>query len=338
MSITVNNCLISAKTIMGPTPTSALYDFSSFTFTHAGATGRNGPTLANCQSAYSATTWTQNTSFFNMTTQGVQLWTVPESGTYEITAAGAAGGNNTQVSPNRAGGYGAVLTTRVSLVKSDILAIVVGQVGGNRGAGPTNNYCGGSGGGGSFVYNNSSISYYVVAGGGGGAAASGSNLLTSQTTAHGKYDTTFGSTVTIAGSFSAAGGTGGNGGGKSSRGILFAGPGAGILSDGASSNGLQGFSRLGGWLGGYTTTNSNFTVPGGFGGGGGAGDGSNNTSYANFCWAAGGGGYSGGGGGGNGGAGDGQYGGGGGSYYAGTFMSGTSGTNTGNGYVTITKV
>ena len=338
MSIITNSCIIRSNIIMGPTPSTALYAFSTFTFTNASATGRSGPTLSACQSAYSATSWTQNTSFFNMTTQGVQLWTVPETATYEITAAGAAGGNNTQVSPNRVGGLGAVLTTRVSLTKSDIVAIVVGQLGGNRGVGPTGNYCGGAGGGGSFVYNNSTISYYVVAGGGGGAAASGSNLLTTQTTANGKYDTTSGSTVSIAGGSSAAGGTGGNGGGKSTRGVLFAGPGAGILSDGAASNGLQGLSRVGGWLGGFTTTNSNYTVAGGFGGGGGAGDGSNNASYANYCWSGGGGGYSGGGGGGNGGAGDGQYGGGGGSFYAGTFVSGTSGNNTSHGYVTITKI
>lgn len=323
---------------MGPTPSSALYAFSTFTFTNANATGRSGPTLAACKSAYSSTSWTQDSAFFNMTTQGVQLWTVPENATYEITAAGAAGGNNTQASPNIIGGYGAVLTTRVSLTKSDVIAIVVGQKGGNRGAGPTGNYCGGSGGGGSFVYNSSNISFYIVAGGGGGAAASSSNLLTSQTTAHGKYNTTSGSTVVIANGSSAAGGTGGNGGGKSTRGILFAGPGAGILSDGAASNGLQGLSRVSGWLGGYTTTNSNYSVAGGFGGGGGAGDGSNNASYANYCWTGGGGGYSGGGGGGNGGAGDGQYGGGGGSYYTGSFISGADGTNTGHGYVTITKI
>ncbi len=338
MSILTNNCVIKANTVLGRIPTSGLYDFSTFTFTNASATGRSGPTLSACQSAYSSASWTQNTAFFNMTTQGIQLWTVPEDATYEITAAGAAGGNNTQVSPNRIGGYGAVLTTRVSLTKSTIIAIVVGQMGGNRGAGPTSNFCGGAGGGGSFVYNSSSFSYYAVAGGGGGAAASSTNLLTSQTTAHGKYDTTSGSTVTITNGYSAAGGTGGSGGGKSTRGILFAGPGAGISSDGAASNGLQGLSRLGGWLGGFTTVNSNFTVAGGFGGGGGAGDGSNNSAYANYCWAGGGGGYSGGGGGGNGGASDGQFGGGGGSYYAGTFISGTSGSNSNHGYVTITKI
>ena len=55
-------------------------------------------------------------------------------------------------------------------------------------------------------------------------------------------------------------------------------------------------------------------------------------------WAGGGGGYSGGAAGFNTRAGDGQYAGGGGSYYTGTFISGTTGGNFGNGYVQITKI
>jgi hypothetical protein len=338
MSIITNSCVISASTILGPVQSSGLYTFSTFTFTNASATGRNGPTLSACQSAYSSASWAQNTNFFNMTTQGIQLWTVPESGIYEITAAGAAGGNNTQPSPNIIGGYGAVLTNRVSLVQGDIIAIVVGQMGTNRGVGPTGNYCGAGAGGGSFVYNSASLSYYTVAGGGGGAASTLTGLLTTQETAHGKYDTTSGTTVTIRGGFSAAGGTGGNGGSISTRNILFGGPGAGINTSGANANNLQGLTRTANWLGGLATTFSTFAVAGGFGGGGGGGAGEGNSSYQSYNWAGGGGGYSGGGCGGNGGQSDGQYGGGGGSNYTGTFISGTSGTNTGHGYVTITKI
>ena len=316
-----------------------LYSFTSHTFTNSSATGRNGPTLAQCQTAYSSASWSQNTSYFNVVTQGIQLWTVPSSGTYRITAAGASGGKNTQVSPNREGGYGAVLTVDVTLTKNDVIAIVVGQKGADRGLGPTGNYCGGAGGGGTFVYKSSDVTYYVVAGGGGGAAASGTNLLTSQTTAHGKHNTTSGTTVTIAGGYSAAGGTGGDGGSKSTRNILFGGPGAGINSSGASSNTLQGRTRTEGWLGGSTDApNSDYEVAGGFGGGGSSGAGENNASYRGYCWAGGGGGYSGGGCGGNGGQSDGQFGGGGGSYNIGTLVSGSTGTNNDHGYVTITKL
>lgn len=318
---------------------SDLYNFTTHTFTNASATGRNGPTLLQCQSAYNSANWTQNTNYFNVVTQGLQLWTVPKTGSYRIEAAGAAGGKNTQVSPNREGGYGAVVTADVNLTKNDVVVIVVGQKGGDRGAGPTGNYCGGGGGGGTFVYRQSDLTYYVVAGGGGGAAASGTNLLTTQTTAHGKHNTTSGTTVTIAGGFSAAGGTDGNGGSKSTRNILFGGPGAGINSSGASSNTLQGRTRTEGWLGGSDAApNSDYEVAGGFGGGGSAGAGENNSSYKGYCWAGGGGGYSGGGCGGNGGQSDGQFGGGGGSYNAGILVSGTTGTNNNHGYVIITKL
>ena len=318
-----------------------LYTFSTFTFTNAGISGNNGPTLANCLSSYDTVTytWLSNTSYFNVPTRGIQQWTVPSNGTYEITAAGAAGGDNTQTAPVRKGGEGAIIKTKVALVQGDVLNIVVGQRGADRNTGPTGNYCGGSGGGGTFVYLNSNTFYYVVAGGGGGAAASATNLLTSQNTANGKT-TSNGSNVTISGGYSANGGINGLGGNTSSRGTLFAGAGAGILSDGQNqfNVGSQGRSRANGWIGGYITRNSNYTLPGGFGGGGASGDASNNITYINYSWAGGGGGYSGGGGGGNGGASDGQYGGGGGSYWVGILQSSQSGGNKSNGYVIITKV
>ena len=66
-----------------------LYSFTSHTFTNAGATGRYGPTLTQCRNAYNVT-WDGNTSFFNVVTQGIQTWTVPSNGTYEIEAKGAS--------------------------------------------------------------------------------------------------------------------------------------------------------------------------------------------------------------------------------------------------------
>jgi hypothetical protein len=59
-----------------------LYSFTSFTFTNAGVNGMYGPTLAQIQAAYSGTAWTQNTNNLNMTTQGIQRWTVPATGNY----------------------------------------------------------------------------------------------------------------------------------------------------------------------------------------------------------------------------------------------------------------
>ena len=53
-----------------------LFSFSAHTFTNCGATGKNGPTLANCKSSYDVS-WEDDTDLFNMTTQGIQEWTVP---------------------------------------------------------------------------------------------------------------------------------------------------------------------------------------------------------------------------------------------------------------------
>ena len=50
-----------------------LYTFTTHTFTNAGVTGSAGPTLAQCKTAYSASSWTQNSSFFNMTVNGIQI-------------------------------------------------------------------------------------------------------------------------------------------------------------------------------------------------------------------------------------------------------------------------
>jgi len=322
--------------IMNNVSNSDLYTFTTFTFTNAGATGHTGPTLVQIRNSYSATSWTQDSNFLNMTTQGVQLWTVPATGTYRISAAGAGGGDN--LGFGITGGSGAYIVTNVTLNKSDVIAIVVGQRGGNRTAIGSNPYYGAGGGGGTFVYDNTSITYYVAAGGGGGAASTRTNLLTSLSgTANSRWDVTSGATVLITNNYRASGGTNGGGGNISTRGSIYGGPGAGINSNGRTANNLQGKTRINGWLGGFSGGTGNlYAAPGGFGGGGGSGSG--DAAASNFIWAGGGGGYSGGGAGGNGGTGDGQYGGAGGSYYIGTLVTGATGYNSGNGFVTITKL
>ena len=295
----------------------------SYAFTNASATGKNGPTQAQVTSAYASTSLA---GAVTVSTQGVQEWIVPSSGNWQIDIAGASGGAGIAGS----GGSGATLSVRASLAAGTRLAIVVGQTGSTYNA--SNSYPGGSGGGGSFVYKTSDNSYIAVAGGGGGGPSSSSNLFSSQTTAHGKYDTTTASTVNISGGFFAPGGVGGAGGGKSTRNQYYGGPGAGVNSDGVTSNGGQGRSRLNGWVGG--DGNGTYPVPGGFGGGGASGS----ESASGYGWAGGGGGYSGGAAGGNGGNSDGQYGGGGSSYYSGVLLSGSTGANAGNGYVTFTQL
>lgn len=306
----------------------ALYAFTSNTFMNAGVTGKDGPTLAQIQSAYSANTWASDTNNLNMTTQGVQIWTVPYTGVYAFTVAGACGGTSYNTPGN-----GAVLTaSNVPLNKNDKLYLVVGQRGASTG-----------GGGASWVFYNtvSTASLYFVAGGGG---AGGYNAYTGPGSANAggrnaelnnNGTSGYNSTGASGGAGGSAGNPGNGGGGVVSGTIGSSGVG-GIQSSGQNYDGIGG-SGGGGALGIITSTtfvggSSGMTAAGGFGGGGaGGGDG----------WGhggGGGGGYSGGGGGagGNSRSYGGSGGGGGGSYYfSANYFSSWTATNTGEGYITI---
>lgn len=252
-----------------------LYSFSSFTFTNVGITGRLGPTLANCLSFYDTVTypWLNNTSFFDVTTQGYQRWTVPKSGLYTFSVRGASGGAALGYSGY---GYGAVLNATYSLNAGDIYIIIVGQMGltiSNSGCG----YPMGGGGGGSFVFT-SGGSVLLAAGGGGGGSYTASGGTQNATTS------TSGNNGAAGGGISGGiGGASGNGGGIYSSGcVTGGGGGGGVFTSGTSGGGTGGGTYSTGFFGG-TGINA-----GGFGGGGGT------SSYM----GGGGGGYSGGGGGG----------------------------------------
>ena len=135
------NAQVALPTFQGVQSTPmGLYTFSSHTFTNCGATGKNGPTLSNCTSAYSPS-WTDDTDYFNVPSNaGIQYWTVPKNGTYTINASGAQGA--------RAGGRGARMIGNFNLTKGEIIKIAVGQIGVK---GSNNSYTGGGGGGGTFV-------------------------------------------------------------------------------------------------------------------------------------------------------------------------------------------
>jgi len=297
------------------------YAFSSHTFTNAGATGQTGPIISQVRSAYSTAAWAQNNSYLSMTTQGIQLWTVPATGSYTITCAGSKGGNNTS-----SGGSGAIMTGTFSFTSGDIVSILVGQVG-NNGISEGGN-CSGGGGGGTFViYNGSPL---IVAGGGGGgggtnpyggggaggAGGAGNSGL------NGVNGSGSGGTGGTGGT-GATGGSDGSGGGNNGGGYSGNGSGGGGYTLGGGIN-LNGKAYLNGGTGGYSTDRGN--AWGGFGGGA--------CSYVNGAGYASGGGGGGGGYSGGGGGGWGAWGGGGGGSYGGTFSS----YNTGVGYVTITKV
>jgi hypothetical protein len=298
----------------------ALYAFTSHTFTNCSATGATGPAQSACRTAYS-TTWDENDSYFTVTS-GIQLWTVPATGDYEITAAGAVGG----ATPSAVGGKGRVITSRISLTQGETIKIVVGQTGGRIQF--TTGYSGG-GGGGSFVVRNSNSAALLIAGGGGGAGEGSGGYLSIQPGVDAAaYNQTSGTTGTgFSGSWSPAanGGTNGGGGQANSGGS----GGGGFTANGVAGTygGQSGFSFSNGSNGGTNTMHSGtatLNTPGGFGGGAGA---AAHSSYeAN---GGGGGGYSGGGGS----ASRVGAGGGGGNFVSGTYISDSQ--NSSIGYVTI---
>lgn len=152
-----------------------LYSFANATFTPGGQTEDTGPSLSTARIGLTGTgvdDWKNNTEFFN-TTNGIQLWTVPETAAYQITAAGARGGGN--------GGNGAIVRATFELEAGEIIYMLVGQTG-------NTSSCGGGGGGGTFVARAGSsfnanfaswagVSLYplLVGGGGGGQRDSGSS-------------------------------------------------------------------------------------------------------------------------------------------------------------------
>lgn len=283
-----------------------LYTFTSHTFTTAGVSGRTGPTLAQCKSAYSSASWAQNTNFFNMTTQGIQLWTVPSTKSYTITVAGASAAN----SGSFQGGKGSIVSSTFSLTQGHKLLILVGQ---QSSINKQNNASGG--GGGTFVVNETTNTLMLAAGGGGGAnSGSGASGLDAPNSQNGN-----------------GGNPGLNGAGGGFSGLPgstnVGGGGAGYVSRGNQGywGGKGGFSLSSGGNGGYATVyvtslSEVESGSGGFGGGGGSAN----------SGPGGGGGYSGGSSG-NYYSGYGSLQGGGGGLYGGTYK----GTNTGNGYATI---
>jgi len=304
--------------ITNTVPPGALYSFTTFTFTPAGATGSSGPTTL---SAYGTSYPGYGSSYPLTLSGGIQYWTVPDNATYTFTIAGAG-----TTAPNSSNSvkvaYGFVLTASYALTKGTVLAILVGQSGLGFNSEPLSTAASTSGSGGSFVaiYSSGSYTPLLIAGGAGGLGREGDTDTNSQVNGS---STTSGNPCPLfpAGALPGTNGDGATGpaaygsGGTSGGGYLTSGtkgttvssPGLGFLQGG--TGGAGGFS------GGA----------GGFGGGGGGGD----------AAGGGGGGYSGG-------AGstrhsNGGGAGGGGSYDVTSSYSGSA-TNSGQGYVTITKV
>jgi hypothetical protein len=295
----------------------------TFNFNTCGAEGRLGPTQTQVNAEYLGTNLENKVT---INTQGIQEWTVPNTGDFRIIASGAQSGRTDE-------GYGAVLSGDFFLTQGEVIKILVGQRGN---AGLANRQI--SGGGGSFVAKspyNTNESILVVAGGGGG------RNNPSDTTYKAISDGTISSngnpgytTVSLNN-----GGTNGNGGLRGYIGTHGGGGGAGFFGDGDASGDDRGScspdtniapaSFTNGGVGGWTNFHmdggdcDNLAREGGFGGGAGAG----------HYGAAGGGGYSGGGGDYNSG-----WAGGGGSYNNGSNQVNIAGGNSGHGQVVIVQL
>ncbi|MBN2798202.1 MAG: hypothetical protein JXX28_03580, partial [Deltaproteobacteria bacterium] len=298
------------------------------TFTPCGASGRFGPDQAACDSAYSGTELVGAVAVLD----GIQWWTVPASGTYQLTLAGARGGYPYE--DHSRYGLGAVLTSSIALDKDDVIGVLVGQHGSDAPSGETD-WWNASGGGGSFVFYAVDDPFPIMAagGGGGGSAyevAKNARMDASLTTSGNAGINADGSGV------GGAGGTDGLGGWTTSY-SYAAGAGAGWLGDGQGTpndsctyvveNGFAPRSSGAGGRGG-NHQNGGSNYPGGFGGGGGG------TGACGSSGAGGGGGFSGGG---TGADCCSSQGGGGGSYSQAPIEVGTV-DNTGDGYLIVTFV
>jgi hypothetical protein len=333
-----------------------LYSFVNATFTPGGASGAVGPTLTQARNGLTGSgvdTWKNNTSFFNVS-GGIQVWTVPATGTYRMEAYGARGG----FGGGLGGGRGARLRGDFALTQGEVVYIVVGQLGVNG------SYAGG-GGGGTYVWKRSLEAYVdsdavLIAGGGSGGNSNSAAGIDATTATLGTYGNPSAGASAASTSWTRWGnGQAGLFEQVASNGRNWAsGPGAGFMTRpprhdaappvGSYSNSLNlsgsshggnsgrpgqresfstgsgaGTQRAGSWVGG---NRANTTAgDGGFGGGGGA---------AQSCGGTGaGGGYSGG-------QSAGCHGvsGGGGSLNRGSNQSNSAGANTGNGFLVITKL
>ncbi|KAM3595297.1 uncharacterized protein V6R79_021199 [Siganus canaliculatus] len=160
-------------------------DAKKWFFHTCGAVGPEGPTPTQCLNFY-------RNSNVNVTVatrgplKGIQMWRVQETGTYRITAYGAAGGRSVMA---RSRSHGVYITADFLLRKGELLYILVGQQGEDacpNSNGILNKICleqsgpmvnktqvkggGGGGGGATYVFKMDKSGYIplIIAAGGGG--------------------------------------------------------------------------------------------------------------------------------------------------------------------------
>ena len=205
--------------------------FLAYVFTNLGSEGPEGPADA---SGYLGTTLEGQVTLNG----GIQMWQVPYTGTYIIESRGAAGANGTCYKRGGSartwhrGGLGAKISGKFWLTHGTLLKILVGQRG-MMGIYPCFFHAAdvdvGGGGGGSFVtyVNNTPL---IIAGGGGSGGSGGCRC----DVVAGKFDGDPGQLGVLG---SRCNSTVGNGGMicSNEKGYkIYAGSGAGLLSNGSS--------------------------------------------------------------------------------------------------------
>ncbi|MBX3173688.1 MAG: fibronectin type III domain-containing protein [Gemmatimonadaceae bacterium] len=282
---------------------------TEFTFTNCTQAGATGPSQAQCNTAYTGTALAGGVTVAG----GIQTFTLPFTGRYEITAVGAQGANG---NPLFVGGRGASMRGEFEFSQGTQLQLAVGQAGVGQGSNQN-----GGGGGGSFVVDMSNTPLLVGGGGAGARASSSQNGCDATTVGYGGVGSGESPSNVCAVKTTELGLGGlltspyayGSGGGG------FFGNGADDYADWwAAFVGFGGRSWANGLLGGTQALVSGNDAQGGFGAGG-AGNGD----------------YGGGGGGGYSGGDGGWVAGGGGSLNTGTNQVNTAAVGVGNGQIII---
>jgi len=160
-----------------------LYTFNSATFTSGGVTGRNGPNVSQARNGVGNPSWANQ--YLNMDINGVQIWTVPQTATYRITAAGSRGTNS-----NNSPSFGGIVRADFQLTQGSTLQIAAGQVGAD-GSG-----AGDGGGGGTFVFTGGigGTGLMLVGAGGGGEDDGGTQGMSARSDLRPTRESAYGST------------------------------------------------------------------------------------------------------------------------------------------------
>ncbi|XP_049319381.1 tyrosine-protein kinase receptor [Astyanax mexicanus] len=250
----------------------------SWWFTSCGASGPRGPTQAQCDSAYRNTN-VSVTVGKEGPLRGVQIWRVPATNRYKISAYGAAGGKGAKNHNKRS--HGVFISAIFTLEKGDLLYLLIGHQGedacpgrnplthkiclgessviedGFVGDGSALEWAGGGGGGGgaTFIFrmeNGEPVPLLIAAGGGGKAYLEEPETSLDQIPLEQYENDTL--TNGVNGRSATAGG---GGGWRDSTALVWAGKSLVEGAEGGSSC-PQALSKLG------------WATFGGFGGGGGA--------------------------------------------------------------------